>query len=188
MSKTALAVTLFGYCILAYLLLQVPFHLYTPARDFDLPGLLWLTHLILLYIHEAGHFLFSLFGRTMMILGGSLSQVLAPVLWYVTAKREGSQLSNAALIFTGISLADVSIYVKDAGMLVLPLIGGLSRTHHDWANLLNDWGMIEYGAVLGEVLFWIGFIMSLYGLIAGIRFAIQSYLKGTGTTGAFTSE
>ncbi len=172
MQKSSLYISLFGYGILAYLLVLVPIHLYTPTREFDLPNLLWLTHLFLLYIHEAGHFLFSFFGRTLMIMGGSLNQILAPAAWYIVAKREGSPLSNVALFFTGVSIADVSVYVKDAGMLVLPLIGGLSKTHHDWANLLNDWEMIEYGSVIGEMMFWCGFLLSAYGIYSGVRQAI----------------
>ncbi len=177
MTKSNLYLSLFGYCILAYILVQVPFHLYTPTRAFDLPNLLWLTHLILLYIHEAGHFLFSIFGRTIMIMGGSLNQILAPAVWYVVAKREGSALSNVAIFFTGVSIADVSVYVKDGGMLVLPLIGGLSKTHHDWANLLNEWGMIEYGSMIGELMYWCGFLLSVYGIYSGVRQALTLYRR-----------
>nr|MBP6673146.1 hypothetical protein [Bacteroidota bacterium] len=126
-----------------------------------------------LYIHEAGHFLFSVFGRTMMILGGSLNQVLAPAVWYIVAKREDSSLSNVALVFSGISIMDVSLYVKDAGMLVLPLIGGLGKSHHDWANLLNENGMIEYGAAMGEMMFWTGIVLACGGITSGVRTLLQ---------------
>ena len=169
MSKLNLILPLAGYGLLTYLVLLAAFNLYTPSREFDLPNLLWMTHLILLYIHEAGHFLFSMFGRTMMILGGSVAQVLAPASWYIVAKREDSSLSNVALVFTGISIMDVSLYVKDAGMLVLPLIGGLSKTHHDWANLLNENGMIEYGAAIGEMMFWSGIVLACGGIASGVR-------------------
>lgn len=162
-----------GYALLSYLVLLAGVNLYTPSREFDLPNLLWLTHLILLYIHEAGHLLFSIFGRTMMILGGSLAQVLAPAVWIFVAKRESSSLSNVALVFTGISIMDVSLYVKDAGMLVLPLIGGLSKTHHDWANLLNENGMIEFGAAMGELMYWSGIGLACYGIYSGIRSILQ---------------
>lgn len=167
--------SLFGYALLLYLIILLPFHLYTPTNEFDLPNLLWLTHLLLLYIHEAGHLIFSVFGDTMRIMGGSLMQILAPLAWFVVALREGSSLKNTALVFTGVSIVDVSLYIKDAGMLQLPLIGGLSKTHHDWATLMNNWGMIESSYAIGEIVFWIGMILCVYGLYAGVAHTIRTY-------------
>ena len=95
-------------------------------------------------------------------------QVLAPFAWYFVALYEQSRLSNVALVFTGISLIDVSIYIKDAAVLQLPLIGGLSKTHHDWLNLLNQWEMLDWSWGLGEIIFWIGMVVSLYGIGNGM--------------------
>ncbi len=166
---------LVGYCILLYVLLLASFTLYEPIRSFDLPNLLWFTHLMLLYIHEAGHLLFRIFGRTITILGGSLMQALVPFVWYVIALRDGSKLSNVALVFAGISLIDVSIYVKDAGMLLLPLIGGLSKAHHDWLNLFHIWGGIEYSYMIGEIIFWFGLLVGIVGITNGVRIAITDF-------------
>lgn len=177
--KGKLFISLAGYAFLLYLILLLPFHLYTPTNEFNLPNFLWLTHLLLLYIHEAGHLLFGIFGATMMIMGGSLMQILAPLAWYAVARWEGSTLRNTALVFTGISIVDVSIYVKDAGMLQLPLLGGVSKTHHDWANLMNDWGLIELSYAFGEVMFWIGMIVCGYGLYSGIKNSFEAYRAGT---------
>jgi hypothetical protein len=158
-------------------------YLYTPARQFDLPNLLWFTHLMLLYIHEAGHLIFSFFGRTIAILGGSLNQVLIPAVWFIVAKREGSSLSNTALFFTGVSIVDVSIYVKDAEVLQLPLIGGLSKAHHDWRNLLKGWDILEYGSILGEFLFWCGMGLAVYGIAAGVIIIFRHYKATAQHTG-----
>lgn len=175
--KGTLIISLLGYALLLYLVLLLPFNLYTPMRVFDLPGILWFTHLMLLYIHEAGHLIFSPFGWTLRIMGGSLMQILVPLAWYIVALREGSSLKNTALVFTGVSIVDVSIYVKDAGMLQLPLIGGLSSNHHDWLNLLRDWGMIDWSYEFGEVLFWIGMMLCGYGLYAGVMNSIRNFLS-----------
>ncbi|MBI2428209.1 MAG: hypothetical protein HYV29_05335 [Ignavibacteriales bacterium] len=176
--KAKLIASLAGYSFLVYLLLLLPFNLYTPTNEFNLPNFLWLTHLLLLYIHEAGHLLFSIFGNTMMIMGGSLMQILAPLAWYFVAQWEGSSLKNTALVFTGVSIVDVSIYVKDAGMLQLPLLGGLSKTHHDWANLMNDWGLIDWSYSFGEMMFWSGMILSAYGIIMGVRHTMTDFRAG----------
>ena len=42
-------------------------------------GVLGFIHLIDLVFHEAGHPIFGVFGRFMGVLGGSLNQVLVPV-------------------------------------------------------------------------------------------------------------
>lgn len=172
-------ISLLGYAVLLYLIILLPYHLYTPSNELNLPTLLWIVHVLLLYIHEAGHVLFSLFGDTMRIAGGSLMQVLAPLAWYVVAAREGSPLKYTALVFTGISIVDVSIYIKDAGLLQLPLIGGLSTTHHDWANLMNDWGLVEWSYAFGEIVFWIGMILCGIGLYGGVTTAVTQFRSGT---------
>ena len=178
MTKLKLIITLCGYGILIYIFFLLPQNLYTPTRFFNLSGMLWFIHLILLYIHEAGHLFFGVFGRTIGILGGSLNQILAPLVWFIVAKREGSSLSNVALFFTGVSIVDVSIYVKDAELLLLPLIGGLSKAHHDWKNLLIGWEIIDWSFTIGELLFWIGMILAVVGLYIGIKNAIVEYRAG----------
>lgn len=171
-----------GYAVLAYILILASIHLYEPTRYFVLPNVLWFTHLMILYIHEAGHLIFSVFGRTMNILGGSLNQVLAPLAWFIIAQREGSRLSDVGLFFTGISIMDVSIYVKDAGVLLLPLIGGLSKAHHDWANLLRQWDMLDDSYPIGEFLFWCGMIISVFALVNGVWKAYKDYKAKPVTT------
>jgi hypothetical protein len=182
MTKSKLIITLCGYGILIYIFILLPQHLYTPTRFFNLSGMLWFIHLILLYIHEAGHLFFSVFGKTIGILGGSLNQILAPLVWFIVAKREGSSLSNVALFFTGVSIVDVSIYVKDAELLLLPLIGGLSKAHHDWKNLFDAWGITDWSFPIGEILFWFGMILAAAGLYIGIKSAITEYRAGSTET------
>lgn len=180
--KGKLIISLIGYAALLYLVLLLPFNLYTPSRSLDMPGILWFVHLLLLYIHEAGHFFFSMFGWTLRTMGGSLMQILAPLAWYVIALREGSPLKYTALVFIGISIVDVSIYIKDAGLLQLPLIGGLSKTHHDWANLMNQWGLIEWSYEFGEIVFWSGMILCGIGLYGGVSTAIKQLRLDTNTS------
>jgi len=178
MTKSKLIISLCGYGVLFYIFILLPQNLYTPTRFFNLSGMMWFIHLILLYIHEAGHLFFSVFGKTIGILGGSINQILAPIVWYFVAKREGSSLSSVAMFFTGVSIVDVSIYVKDAELLLLPLIGGLSKAHHDWKNLFDGWGMIEWSFPIGETMFWSGMILAAAGLYLGIKNVISEYRIG----------
>jgi len=175
MSNVRLTISIFGYAVLSYLLYLAASHLYTPNRVFDMPTLLWLTHLFILYIHEAGHFFFRIFGETLYIMGGSLFQVIVPIVWFIVAKREGSPLSNVALFFIGISIIDVSIYMKDAEMRLLPLIGGMGKEHHDWGKLFRRWDAVDLAYPLGEILFWSGCILSVAGVIFGVKNIIKEY-------------
>ena len=83
MARQRLVFRLFGYAILLYIWFLLPFNLYEPTPTFHLPTILWFIHLIILYIHEAGHFFFRMFGETMYILGGSIMQVLVPFVWFI---------------------------------------------------------------------------------------------------------
>lgn len=108
----------------------------------------------LLIIHEAGHTFFGLLGwRTLTILGGSLLQILLPLLilaytWF-NKMRAGIQLS---LYLVGFSFINVAYYAADAGARQLPLIGGLSKESHDWHNLLAGWNMLESDVTTGVIL------------------------------------
>src|SRR5688572_25256492 len=82
-------------------------------------------HLINLPFHEAGHILFSLLGRFMMSLGGSLLQVLVPVVCAVAFwKRRDRFAVCIAAWWAGQNLVDLAPYIADARALQLPLLGG----------------------------------------------------------------
>ena len=106
-------------------------------------------HNIDLVFHEAGHVLFMPFGTYMMFLGGSLFQVLLPLIFVVAflwVNKDGFAAS-VCLWWVGQSLMDVAPYIADARALRLPLLGGGTGYdapgRHDWANLLRPIGMLE---------------------------------------------
>ena len=166
--------SLAGYAVLLYLWVLLPFHLFEPTSTFQLPNLLWLTHLFILYIHEAGHFFFRLFGEDLYILGGSIMQVLVPFVWYLVARREESEAAPVALFFTGVSLVDVSIYVRDAETRILPLLGG-HHSKHDWATFLGSHDMLDWGVPLGNLFFFSGLLISLGAIVWGVMLSYLLY-------------
>jgi len=175
MPKQKLIWSLFGYAILTYLWFELPFNLYEPTRTFHLPNLLWLTHLFILYIHEAGHFFFRFFGSDdLYILGGSIMQVLVPFVWFIVARREESALAPVAVFFTGLSLVDVSIYARDAETQILPLLGG-HHSKHDWATFLGGHDMLDWGVPLGNLFYFSGLLISLGALIWGVNLSFRLY-------------
>ena len=129
-------------------------------RDGEIGGSF--MHNILLPIHEAGHVLFRPFGEFMMILGGSLFQIVFPFgigIAFVVVNRDNFGAA-ICLWWTSVSLVDLSPYIYDALQPQLILLGGHTGEDgpHDWIYLLGTFGQIRnaqhWGAfahVLGSV-------------------------------------
>lgn len=123
-------------------------------------------HLINLPFHEAGHVLFAPFGRFMMILGGSLGQVLMPVICLGTflVKTRDPFGASVALWWTAESVMDVAPYINDARALDLMLLGGVTGKEtdgHDWNNLLTMLGWLEYDHRLAQLAYNLGVLLML---------------------------
>ena len=124
-------------------------------------------HLVDLVFHEAGHVIFGFFGRFIAALGGSLNQVLIPVVCTAVFVRR-AQLGAAAvtLFWTGQSLVDVAVYVADGRALALPLLAeGLI---HDWNFILGTLGLLNAAESLGRLTFMLAALtmLSALGLLA----------------------
>lgn len=105
----------------------------------------WFAGLTLV-IHEFGHLLFAPFGQTLMLLGGSITQVTAPVL--VAAYllfRQGDWFGLAVgLAWLSFSSFELATYVGDANKGQLPLVGFGSDVLHDWDTLLTQWHLLNH--------------------------------------------
>ena len=127
--------------------------------DGDFVGASFL-HLINLPFHEAGHILFSPFGSFMMSLGGSLTQVLIPLVCAGSfVKREDWFATAACLWWAGQNLIDLAPYIADARALQLVLLGGFTGAQvegHDWEAILTALGWLRYDRSLGYTAHWIG--------------------------------
>jgi hypothetical protein len=129
------------------------------ARDAD--GFLLLDHVNLI-VHEAGHFFFSWFGYTVGILGGTLGQLLVPLLIaaYFFWHRETSGLAFALFWFFE-NFLYVGHYMSDARTLALPLVGS---GEHDWEILFGQWGVLQYDQKIGGFarnLGWLGMVATV---------------------------
>ena len=117
-------------------------------------------HSVNLVFHEAGHVLFAIFGnRTLTILGGSLNQLLIPLIVLITFiyKRDTAGTGFALFWFFG-NFLDVGIYMADARFLKLPLIGGLGMEAHDWRNLFNRFDLWSVDQLLSQIVFYSGWL------------------------------
>ena len=142
-----------------------------------------------LAIHEFGHMLFMPFGipilgRTMVILGGSLTQVAFPLLFagYFLRRRDDgrSRDSFAAMVclwWSGINLLDVGIYCADSRAGELTLLDGLTGKEsdgHDWYNLLNGWGLLEQDTQIARSMRMIAGMMCVGSLFVAVWGLLQS--------------
>jgi hypothetical protein len=98
-----------------------------------------------LAVHEGGHLLFGPFGEWLMIAGGSLTQILAPVIAAALLWRQGDRC-GAGVVGTWLtySLTNLAEYVGDARAMQLQLVGFSSDPIHDWHYLLASVHMLPY--------------------------------------------
>ncbi|MDZ7767479.1 MAG: hypothetical protein U5K00_24195 [Melioribacteraceae bacterium] len=119
-----------------------------------------------LLIHEGGHGIFSLFGQFIYTLGGTIMQIILPLLfvYYFLSHRKkfGTQLS---LVWLGQNLMNISVYVADAQERNLPLLGG-NKVYHDWRFILGKSGLLEYDNQIGMAFYLFGIIFFLIALLA----------------------
>lgn len=147
--------------LVAFVIFAVWVHRFMAAPD----GLL---HGTILIFHEAGHVLFMPFGEFLMVLGGTLFQVMVPAFFivYFLLRRDVFSACFAAL-FLAASLADAAVYIGDARAGDLPLIGGLDRSAHDWTFLLIEMNRLEQDTAIARAVHRTGVLVFLAGVFAG---------------------
>ena len=106
-------------------------------------------HNINLVFHEAGHMIFIPLGDFMRVLGGSLLQVLFPliVMGAFVWQQHNPFGGSIGLWWAGQSMMDVTPYINDARAGQLMLIDGSTGQQnpwgHDWHNLFSRLNMLE---------------------------------------------
>ncbi len=125
-------------------------------------------HNINLVFHEAGHILFIPFGRFMMILGGSLFQILLPLIIMVAfLKQQDNFEASIMLWWCGQNFIDISPYIADGEYRSLPLLAGMGEESHDWGNLLTMMDMVDKAYYLGRTSFITGSVIIVISLAWG---------------------
>jgi hypothetical protein len=135
-------------------------------------------HLPNLVFHEAGHVLFSPFGRFMTMLGGSAFQVLVPVICAIAFAYQHQNWFGSAVCswWTGQNFVDLAPYIADARRLQLVLLGGRTGAEvegHDWEYLLSTLGWLHLDQSLGRMAHAVGTIIMLVALAWALALAVQ---------------
>jgi hypothetical protein len=143
-------------------------------------------HAILLPIHEAGHVLFIPLGRFMTILGGSLFQLLLPLIASATLLWQNRDPFGAALglWWYSTSLMDLSAYIYDAKVPQLTLLGGHTGEDgpHDWIYLLGVFGKVQQSQTYGAAAHGLG-VLSMIAALAWAARVLRRIHKSRTETG-----
>jgi len=109
-----------------------------------------------LIIHEGGHFFFSWFGNTIRILGGTLGELLVPVLCalYFFWQREATGFTFSVFWFFE-NFPYIGAYMADARTASLPLVGSGDS---DWEILFTQWGLLAQDQKIGALMRTIGWL------------------------------
>jgi hypothetical protein len=120
-----------------------------------------------LAIHETGHLLAFPLPRLVMFMAGSFLQIAFPAAMatYFIWKRKDLPAGGFCLAWAGTSAWDVSVYVADAPVQALPLIGG---GEHDWAYILGHFNAIGRAKEIAGFIETLGAIAVLAGIFVAL--------------------
>jgi len=130
-----------------------------------------ILHLVNLPFHEAGHLFFRPFGQFMASLGGTLGQLLMPLICLVVllAKTRDPFGASVALWWLGENFLDIAPYINDARAGQLPLLGGnfghsAPYGFHDWEFILNESGLLHADTWIAGLSHFTGSLIMLLAL------------------------
>jgi hypothetical protein len=160
--------------VLVYFLITAVGHLRDPDKWSLISGMILGTH-------ELGHVVFAPFPEVWTVAGGSILQILAPIIVAIVLARQKEWIGVAiAGCWLAISLADLAVYVADAskGDLNLVSIGGGDDVIHDWTYLLDHFNLIRSDQIIAAR------IRGVAWLTLGLSFACGFWYSLTGLTSA----
>jgi len=118
-------------------------------------------------IHEMGHVVFSFLGTTMMVLGGTILQCVAPLAAAVVLiKADDCFGVPFCLTWLGTNLCYVAVYMADARARELPLVSiGGGDAYHDWEYLFSTFGLLDADTTVAGLVTILA-VLVLWGAVA----------------------
>jgi len=133
-----------------------------------------------LAIHEAGHLVFQPFGEQGMTLGGSLFQLLVPLVFVGYFVRHRQRFAaSIVLAWVAASLLNVAVYIGDASAQELPLLGG-ENVVHDWWFLLTEWDLLPRDTAIAGNVRMVGALAWIVSAAGALAFAREPVPVGAG--------
>ncbi len=125
--------------------------------------------------HEAGHLLFGFLGEFIGVLGGTIGQLLVPVgitIYFISQRQYFS--SSVTVFWIGQNMFNISVYIKDASVMELPLVNiGGGEGIHDWNYILLKLNVLAYDQRIGQVVYALGVLLIVVSVIAGLFFSFE---------------
>jgi hypothetical protein len=125
---------------------------------------------ITLGVHEAGHVVFGPFGELLAVAGGSIMQLVAPLIvaWLFLRQREYFGIS-VAFAWLSMSLSNLATYIGDARAQDMPLVSiSDGDPIHDWHYLLGHFGMLGQDQALARFARFLSVISLLLAIAWGV--------------------
>jgi len=114
------------------------------------PGFVMCLDSANLVFHEAGHFCCRYLGPSVELYGGTLGQLVFPLVLIGSFWRQGLPLSCAVgWIWLFENFFNIARYVADARAGALELVGG---GEHDWNTILARWDVLAYDTTIAAVI------------------------------------
>lgn len=129
-----------------------------------------ILHALILPIHETGHLVFMAFGQYLYAAGGSIFQILFPLIFagYFLWKKD-RYAATIPLWFAGVSAIDLVSYIKDAPFGEIELIGG----EHDWSYLLGETRWMHAAGKIGDGVLHFGGLLIVVAVLLGLYWSDQ---------------
>ncbi len=124
----------------------------------------WFVNSLNILFHEAGHWIFALFGEFIGVLGGTLGEMLMPII-FIIYFRIHRRLPGEIFSWWWLSTAlySISIYVADARAQVLPLIGGPGG--HDWFYILGRLRLLNADIFISRIFVIAALLVTVYMIL-----------------------
>jgi hypothetical protein len=145
-----------------------------------------LIHLPMVPLHEFGHILFRPFGEFMTLLGGSLFQVLLPLIFggVFLVKNRDPFAASVMLWWAAVAVMDVAPYIYDAWKPQHVLLTGRTGDTgaHDFIDTLGDLGLLHKAQPIGRGVHAFGLIAMLTALAWATWVVWQQHRKSKSST------
>jgi hypothetical protein len=168
-SNSARIATAWRALVLVYFLVTAFGHLLDPEKWSLVSG-------IVLGTHELGHIVFAPFPEVWTVAGGTILQLVAPIIVAVILYRQKEPIGVAmAGCWLAISLAGVAVYMADAskGELQLVSVGGGDDAMHDWTYLFDHFNLIRSDQIIADRTRGIGWIVLGLSFFYGFWYCLK---------------
>lgn len=125
----------------------------------------------MLPFHEAGHFVFMIFGQTAGIAGGTIVQFFMPLSFavYFAWKRKEIFAALVSLFWFSQTLLNIAVYMMDARKMIRPVFASTDDYIHDWNYLFGKMHKLHRADAIGtkvEILGRFGIWVCLLAMVA----------------------